>query len=131
MSVQHIVTTMSLTLTRGETRMNASQILAAACFMSCDYTARMWHADSGKEIASSKGHEGSVHSAAFRPGGKRVVTGLKTIRCGYGMRRGPCKMRGVWERICAEGPVGEAQEFTTSEVEDPILCGVDPLSLDY
>ena len=34
----------------------------------------MWHADSDKEITSSKGYEGSVHSAAFSPGGERMVT---------------------------------------------------------
>jgi WD40 repeat protein len=73
-SVQHILTTVSLTLTRGETRMNASQILAAAGFASYAYTARMRHAGSGQKIASSKSHEGSVHSVAFSPGGKRVVT---------------------------------------------------------
>jgi len=57
--------------------MNASQKLAAAAagFSRMNYTARMWHADSDKEIISSKGHEGSVHSAAFSPGGERMVTG--------------------------------------------------------
>jgi WD40 repeat protein len=39
-----------------------------------DDTARLWDAESGKEIAVLKGHTGPVSSAAFRPDGKRVVT---------------------------------------------------------
>ena len=39
-----------------------------------DNTARLWDAETGREIATLKGHEGSVLSAAFSPDGKRVVT---------------------------------------------------------
>jgi WD40 repeat protein len=39
-----------------------------------DHTARLWDAQSGKEIAVLKGHTGEVVSAAFSPDGKRVVT---------------------------------------------------------
>ena len=39
-----------------------------------DNTARIWDAESGKEIAVLKGHTGSVLSAAFSGDGKRVVT---------------------------------------------------------
>ena len=39
-----------------------------------DNTARIWDAESGKEIAVLKGHTGSVWSAAFSGDGKRVVT---------------------------------------------------------
>jgi hypothetical protein len=41
---------------------------------SADSTARIWDADSGKEIAPLKGHTGWVRSAGFSPDGKRVVT---------------------------------------------------------
>ena len=39
-----------------------------------DDTARLWEAETGKTIASSEGHMGSVLSAAFSPDGRRVVT---------------------------------------------------------
>jgi WD40 repeat protein len=39
-----------------------------------DNTARVWDADSGKEIALLKGHYIGVSSAGFSPDGKRVVT---------------------------------------------------------
>ena len=41
---------------------------------SSDKTARIWDAESGKEIAVLKGHTGLVRSAAFSADGKRVVT---------------------------------------------------------
>ena len=39
-----------------------------------DKTARIWDAESGKEIAVLKGHDDLVRSAAFSSDGKRVVT---------------------------------------------------------
>jgi WD40 repeat protein len=39
-----------------------------------DWTARLWDAETGKEIAVLKGHTGPVSGAAFSPDGKRVVT---------------------------------------------------------
>ena len=39
-----------------------------------DRTARIWDAESGKEIAVLKGHDNFVRSAAFSGDGKRVVT---------------------------------------------------------
>jgi WD40 repeat protein len=39
-----------------------------------DTTARLWDAESGKEIAVLKGHTSTVLSAVFSPDGKRVVT---------------------------------------------------------
>ena len=39
-----------------------------------DQTARIWDAESGKEIAVLKGHTEPVWSAAFSGDGKRVVT---------------------------------------------------------
>jgi WD40 repeat protein len=41
---------------------------------SFDNTARIWDADSGKEIVLLKGHTDLVESAVFSPDGKRVVT---------------------------------------------------------
>src|SRR6516162_3349579 len=41
---------------------------------SLDKTARIWDAESGKEIAVLKGHKEDVSSAAFSGDGKRVVT---------------------------------------------------------
>ena len=39
-----------------------------------DNTARVWDAETGREIATLEGHDGSVLTAAFSPDGKRVVT---------------------------------------------------------
>jgi WD40 repeat protein len=39
-----------------------------------DKTARIWDADTAREIAVLRGHEGTVYSAAFDPGGSRIVT---------------------------------------------------------
>ena len=41
---------------------------------SFDNTARLWDAETGKEIAVLKAHEGGVTAASFSPDGKRVVT---------------------------------------------------------
>ena len=41
---------------------------------SSDQTARLWDAESGKEIAVLKAHTGLVLAASFSPDGKRVVT---------------------------------------------------------
>ncbi len=39
-----------------------------------DKTARVWDAETGREIASLNGHQSSVRTAAFSPDGKRIVT---------------------------------------------------------
>ena len=39
-----------------------------------DRTARLWDAETGKEIAVLQAHNGTVRSAAFSPDGTRVVT---------------------------------------------------------
>jgi WD40 repeat protein len=39
-----------------------------------DGTARLWDAETGKELATLAGHETSVTSATFNPDGRRVVT---------------------------------------------------------
>ena len=41
---------------------------------SFDETARIWDAESGKEVGVLKGHTGPVRAAAFSTDGKRVVT---------------------------------------------------------
>src|SRR5271156_3720178 len=40
-----------------------------------DNTARLWDAQSGKELRTFTGHSDSVHSVAFAPDGKQVLTG--------------------------------------------------------
>jgi WD40 repeat protein len=42
---------------------------------SFDKTARLWDAETGKEIRSFVGHTDTVVSVAFSPDGKRVLTG--------------------------------------------------------
>jgi WD40 repeat protein len=44
------------------------------CPASFDRAARIWDGATGAEIATLRGHEGSVQSAAFSPGGARIVT---------------------------------------------------------
>jgi len=39
-----------------------------------DSTARLWDADSGKEIRRFEGHSGGILACAFSPDGKRIVT---------------------------------------------------------
>ncbi|MBX9926505.1 MAG: hypothetical protein K2Y05_09115, partial [Hyphomicrobiaceae bacterium] len=113
---------------------------------SSDNTARLWDAETGKEIAVLKAaHEGGAFGASFSPDGTRLLTA------------GADKTAKIWdvalikvyrlelrERICAERLTG-AQEFTTEELADPILRGIDaddpiarnpclrrgPISLDY
>jgi hypothetical protein len=113
-----------------------------------DKTARIWDAESGKEIAVLKGHTGSVWSAAFSGDGKRVVTASADRTARIWDVTWATLVRGdaLRERVCAEKLIGGAQEFTDAEIEDdPILRGIDkndpvarnpclrrgPLSLDY
>ena len=113
-----------------------------------DKTARIWDAESGKEIAVLKGHDQAVHSAAFSGDGKRVVTASfdKTARIWDVTWATLVHDDALRERVCAEKLIGAAQEFTDAEMtDDPILRGIDkndpvarnpclrrgPLSLDY
>ena len=131
-----------------------------------DSTARIWDADSGKEIFVLNG---SADTAVFSVNGERVVTVSREQTRIWDAQSGKeiAVMEGkspftntarIWdvtwatlsrdplrERVCAEKLVGAAQEFTDSEMEDPILRGIDkhdpvarnpclrrgPLSLDY
>jgi dipeptidyl aminopeptidase/acylaminoacyl peptidase len=47
-----------------------------------DDTARLWDAETGKQIGELRGHTHNVTSAAFSPDGKRIVTASddKTVR---------------------------------------------------
>jgi len=112
-----------------------------------DYTARIWDADSGKEIALLKGHTGGMQSAGFSPDGRRVVTASFDNTAHIWDVTWATLVRGdtLRERVCVEKLVGPAQEFTDVELEDPILRGINkddsvtrnpclrrgPLSLDY
>jgi WD40 repeat protein len=109
---------------------------------SWDSTARLWDAESGKEIAVLKGHTAGVQSAAFSRDGKRVVTASSDNPARLWDVTWATLVRGetLRERVCAEKLVGAAQEFSSFELEDPILRGVTqtnpclrrgPLSLDY
>jgi len=44
---------------------------------SSDNTAIVWHARTGESLLVLQGHNGSVYSAAFSPGGQRIVTASK------------------------------------------------------
>ena len=44
---------------------------------SCDKTARIWDAESGKELKRLEGHKERVYSPAFSPDSKKVVTGSR------------------------------------------------------
>jgi WD40 repeat protein len=52
-----------------------------------DKTARVWDAESGKEIVVLKGHSEGVQSAVFSSDGKRVVTASFDKTAASGMRR--------------------------------------------
>jgi hypothetical protein len=94
---------------------------------SFDTNARIWDAESGKEIAILKGHDHSLWSAAFSGDGQRVVTASqdKTARIWDVTWATLVRGDNLRERVCAEKLIGAAQEFTDSEMEDPILRGVD------
>jgi WD40 repeat protein len=107
-----------------------------------DQTARLWDAESGKEIASLKVYEGDLSSAAFSPDGKRVVTASADKMARVWDVTWASKIRGaeLREPVCADRLVGAAQEFSASELDDPILRSValpnpclrrGPLSFDY
>jgi len=41
---------------------------------SADDTAKVWDAESGRELLTLRGHNGSVGSAVFSPDGRRILT---------------------------------------------------------
>jgi WD40 repeat protein len=42
---------------------------------SVDDTAKVWDADTGRELGTLTGHTDRVNSVAYSPDGKRIVTG--------------------------------------------------------
>ena len=36
---------------------------------------KLWDAETGRELMTLKGHEGCLHSVAFGPDGRRIVSG--------------------------------------------------------
>jgi WD40 repeat protein len=112
-----------------------------------DKTARVWDAESSTEIAILKGHTGAVKSAAFDHDGRRAVTASSDRTVIIWDVAWATLIRGdeLRERVCAEKLIAAAQEFTATELTDPILRGIDeedpiarnpclrrgPLSLDY
>jgi WD domain, G-beta repeat len=112
-----------------------------------DKTARVWDAQSGKEIAVLRGHDDRVVTAAFSSDGKWVVTASNDNTARIWDVTWATLVRGdaLRERVCTEKLVGASQEFTDGEIEDPIMRGIDkddpiarnpclrrgPLSLDY
>jgi hypothetical protein len=94
---------------------------------SSDDTARIWDADSGGEIAVLKGVRPSpVSRVQFSRDDTRAITGTYSMahiwEVGW-----ITHVRGdtLRERVCAEKLIGAAQEFTDSEMQDPILRGID------
>jgi WD40 repeat protein len=109
--------------------------------------ARLWDVVSGQELAPLKiAPENFQAFPALSPDDKRMVmasghTALILDTSWLMLERGEA----LRERVCTEKLVGAAQEFTDSEMDDPILHGIDkndpvarnpclrrgPLSLDY
>jgi hypothetical protein len=110
-------------------------------------SARIWDAESGTQIAVLNRHAGPVRSATFSSDSKRAVTASddNTARIWDVTWATLIRDDVLRERVCAEKLVGTAQKFSDSEMEDPILRGIDkndpvarnpclrrgPLSLDY
>ena len=112
---------------------------------SSDQTARLWDAETGKEIAVLKAHEGGALAASWRRDGRRLVTaGVDNVARIWDVEMMTVYRVDLRERVCAEKLIG-AQEFTDQELADPILRGIDasdpvarnpclrrgPLSLDF
>ena len=49
-----------------------------------DKTAKVWGAQTGKELRTLKGHESEVRSAAWGPDSQRIVTGSRSYSQGVG-----------------------------------------------
>ena len=50
-----------------------------------DLTAKVWDAETGRDLLTLRVQGGTVNSAEFSPDGKRVVTTSEDKRRGYGM----------------------------------------------
>jgi WD40 repeat protein len=93
-----------------------------------DRTARVWDAQTGSAAAVLE-HPGPgyVVSAAFSPDARHIVTGSDDGTVRIWEVSWVTKVHGVElrNRVCAEKLVGTLQEFTTQELEDPILRGIN------
>lgn len=92
---------------------------------SSDQTARLWDAETGKEIAVLKAHEGAALAAAsWRRDGRRIVTaGQDNVARIWDVEWASTYGADLRQRVCASLLHG-AQELTDIELEDPILRGI-------
>jgi hypothetical protein len=94
---------------------------------SSDQTARVWDAESGKEIAVLKAHEGAALGVGWHPSGERIVTagadGLAKIWDVAWARVYGAELRG---RVCDGRLDLTSQELSDAKEElgDPILSDV-------
>ncbi len=95
---------------------------------SADRTARLWDAETGNALAVLHGHTAGVWRTAFSPDGKWVVTASADRTARLWDVTWVTHVRGetLRERVCAEKLIGVAQELTLTELDDPILSGIDP-----
>jgi WD40 repeat protein len=108
-------------------------------------TAVIWDIQSAQDIVALP-HNASVNAAAFSPDGTHVLTASGNDARIWDVTWA-ARIRGetLRERVCSEKLVGAAQEFTDTELANPILRSIDrndpiarnpclrrgPLTLDY
>src|SRR5213078_1189949 len=91
-----------------------------------DNTARLWSVATAKQIAWFSGHAGPVNSSAFSPDSARIVSASDDHTARLWDISWISETRGaaLRNRVCEEKLIG-AQEFTESELDDPILRRID------